>query len=192
MAPAALRKAGTAPDQLAWIERYAANPDATVTAAAEATGRWAERVDPGSAGAAWAAPGFDDSRWDTIAVPGQWERSGIAGLGGYDGIMWFRTGVTLTAAELASARDATLQLGRIDERDTVWINGVQVGASLLATDQRSYRIPAGLLRAGLNTIAVRVIDEMGGGGFSGPADALSLTLSASTRKIGRAVRWETV
>ena len=182
MSPAALRAAGASKDQLGWVERYAMNPDAAVAAAAAATDDWAERVDPGSTDAAWAAPGFDDNSWDRIAVPGQWERSGIDGLRGYDGIMWFRTRIALTAAEVASTQEATLHLGRIDERDTLWVNGVRVGATLVAAEQRSYRIPAGVLRAGDNIIAVRVIDEMGGGGFSGPSEALSLVLSATARK----------
>lgn len=182
MSPAALRTTGTSSEQLVWLDRYAADPAAALAAAVDATDRWAEQADPGSAGAAWAAPGFDDSSWDRIAVPGQWERSGVDGLGGYDGIMWFRTGVTLTAAELGDGKDVMLQLGRIDERDRVWINGMPVGAQLVAAEQRSYRIPAGVLRAGENSIAVRVIDEMGGGGFSSPADALALVLPGGARK----------
>lgn len=182
MSPAALRGSGASPEQLNWLDRYAADPVAALASAVDATDRWAARVDPGSAGAAWAAPGFDDSGWDRIAVPGQWERSGIAGLGGYDGIMWFRTGVTLTAAELGEGKDVVLQLGRIDERDRVWINGVPVGAQLVAAEQRNYSVPPGLLRAGENSIVVRVIDEMGGGGFSSPADALALVLPGGARK----------
>lgn len=182
MPPAALRGSGTSSEQLTWLDRYAADPAAALVAAVDATDRWAERGDPGSAGAAWAAPGFDDSGWDRIAVPGQWERSGIAGLGGYDGIMWFRTTVTLTTAELGDGKDVVLRLGRIDERDRVWINGVPVGAQLVAAEQRSYRVRADLLRAGQNSIVVRVIDEMGGGGFSGPADTLALALPGGVRK----------
>ncbi|WP_422056591.1 sialate O-acetylesterase [Sphingomonas sp.] len=182
MSPPALRTSGASPEQLGWLERYAADPVAALSAAVDATDRWAETADPGSAGAAWAAPGFADGDWDRIAVPGQWERSGIDGLAGYDGVMWFRTNLALTAAELGDGKDVVLQLGRIDERDRAWINGVPVGAQLVAAEQRSYRIPAGVLRAGENSIAVRVIDEMGGGGFSGPADALAVVLPGGARK----------
>ncbi len=182
MSPAALRSTGASAEQLGWLERYAADPTAALAAAVAATDRWAEQADPGSAGAAWAAPAFDDSGWETIAVPGQWERSGVAGLGGYDGVMWFRTGIDLTAAELGDGKGVVLELGRIDERDRVWINGVPVGAQLVAAEARSYRIPAGVLKAGRNSIAVRVIDEMGGGGFSSPADALALVLPGGARK----------
>lgn len=182
MPPAALRAAGAAPEQITLLERYAADPTSALSGAVEATDRWAARVDPGSIAAAWAKPGLDDSGWDRITVPGQWERSGIDGLGGYDGIMWFRTVLTLTAAELGDEKNIVLNLGRIDERDQVWINGVPVGAQVVAGETRSYRIPAGVLRAGGNDMAVRVIDEMGGGGFAGPASALSLVLPGGARK----------
>ena len=180
MSPEALRAGGAPADDLALLARYAAAPAATLAAAVDATDRWAERVDPGSARSAWAADTLDTSEWSRIAVPGQWERSGIDGLGAFDGIMWFRTSVDLTAAE--AAKPAMVQLGRIDERDRLWINGIPVGASLIAADRRSYRLPAGLLRAGANSVTVRVIDEMGGGGFSGPADALALVLQDGGRK----------
>lgn len=182
MSPAALSSTGASAEQLNWLDRYAADPAAALAAAVAATDRWAEQADPGSAAAAWAAPEFDDSGWETIAVPGQWERSGVAGLGGYDGVMWFRTGIDLTTAELGDGKSVVLELGRIDERDRVWINGVPVGAQLVAAEARSYRIPAGVLKAGRNSIAVRVIDEMGGGGFSSPADALALVLPGGARK----------
>lgn len=182
MAPAALRLAGASAEQLGWLQSYAADPEAALAAAVAATDRWAEQTDPGSEGAAWAAPGFDDGGWDPIAVPGQWERSGVAELGGYDGVMWFRTGIDLTAAELGDGTGVVLELGRIDERDRMWINGVPVGAQLVAAEARSYRVPAGVLKAGRNSIAVRVIDEMGGGGFSSPADALALALPGGARK----------
>ncbi len=182
MPPTALRAADTAPEEITMLERYAADPTSAIAAAVEATDSWAARVDPGSVAAAWAQPGFDDSGWDRMTVPGQWERSGIDGLGSYDGIMWFRTALTLAAAELGDETDIVLNLGRIDERDRVWVNGVPVGAQVVAGEPRSYRIPPGVLRAGRNEIAVRVIDEMGGGGFAGPANVLSLALSGGVRK----------
>lgn len=172
MPPAALRTAGTPEMQLKWLSRYAADPKGTLAAVATATDRWAEKIDPGSAAGGWSAAGFDDSSWQTMAVPGQWERAGIEGLGGFDGIMWFRTTLTLTAEQ--ARQGATLHLGRIDERDRVWVNGAPVGASVSASDLRAYRLPAGTLRPGANVIAVRVIDEMGGGGFNGPSNVLKL------------------
>ncbi|WP_447725123.1 sialate O-acetylesterase [Sphingomonas koreensis] len=187
MPPAALRAAGTPGTQLEWLSRYAADQTATLAAAATATDRWAERVEPGSAAAGgWSTDAFDDRDWPHIAVPGQWERTGIDGLGGFDGIMWFRTTVTLTAEQAGQA--ATLHLGRIDERDRAWVNGRPVGANVSASELRAYRLPPGLLRTGANVIAVRVIDEMGGGGFSSPANLLKLAFEGG-RDVPLAGSW---
>lgn len=173
MPPQALQASGTPAPALATLSAYAADPAVARRQVLEATDRWAEAADPGSAPAApWSALDVDDARWSRMAVPGQWERSGIAGLGGYDGVMWFRTTVTLTPEQAAAG--ATLNLGRIDERDRAWMNGIAVGATLTAAENRAYAVPPGTLRAGTNVIAVRVIDEMGGGGFSSPASALTL------------------
>ncbi len=175
MSPAALRAGGTDPAAVQALADYATDPAAAITRATAQTDQWAMRNDPGSAAAnSWHRAEFDDRNWGMMAVPGQWERSGTAGLAGYDGVMWFRRDVELTAQQ--AARAATILLGRIDERDTVWINEQPVGATLAAAAARAYAVPPGVLRAGRNSIAVRVIDEMGGGGFSSPAAALALDL----------------
>ena len=79
-------------------------------------------------------------------------------------------------------QDLTLTLGAIDDYDTTFINGVEVGHTENWMAPRSYKIPAGLTRAGRNVIAVRVLDTSGLGGFSGPAAAMKL------RKPGRRTR----
>ncbi len=67
-----------------------------------------------------------------------------------------------------------LHLGPIDDRDTTWINGVQVGAMNEFNASRDYKIPAGVVKAGRNTIAIRVLDTGGGGGVYGNADQLKI------------------
>lgn len=52
----------------------------------------------------WRTPEFDDRDWDSIPVTQQWELSGYEGM---DGIAWYRTTFTLTAAEAK----AGVQLG---------------------------------------------------------------------------------
>jgi sialate O-acetylesterase len=187
MSPAALRAGGTAAAEIQLLADYAADPGAAVASAIEGTDQWAARTDPGSAEAnGWHHADFDDRGWATMPVPGQWERSGAAGLAGYDGVMWFRRDIDLTTPQ--SARGATLALGRIDERDRVWVNGQRLGATLGAAADRQYAVPPGMLRAGRNSIAVRVIDEAGGGGFSSAPEALALDLGASG-KVSLAGPW---
>ncbi|MGY1521986.1 sialate O-acetylesterase [Luteimonas sp. A482] len=117
---------------------------------------------------AWHAAGLDTSGWDDMAVPGLWE---AAGWNGMDGVAWYRTTFTLDAEQ--ARRGLTIGVGRIDDSDTTWVNGVEVGQTQLQYDlPRVYAVPAAALRAGVNEIAVRVTDNGGGGGIHGPAQEL--------------------
>jgi sialate O-acetylesterase len=76
-----------------------------------------------------------------------------------------------------------LKLGAIDDFDTTYFNGERVGSTgpdtpNAWTAQRSYRVPGALVRAGRNTVAVRVFDRVGGGGFGG--GEMSLAPSGAT------------
>jgi sialate O-acetylesterase len=71
-----------------------------------------------------------------------------------------------------AGKDLTLKLGAIDDFDTTYFNGERVGSTgpdtpNAWTAQRLYRVPGSLVRAGRNTVAVRVFDRVGGGGFGG-------------------------
>lgn len=126
---------------------------------------------------AWAAEKLDDSGWDTLPVPSDWEAVGYFDM---DGIGWYRTQFTLSAAE--AARGVSLGLGRIDDSERSYVNGHLVGQMDLAWDTaRVYPVPATVLHAGSNTIAVRVDDSGGGGGIAGAASELYVQLADGTR-----------
>lgn len=118
----------------------------------------------------WAAPGLDLSGWREMEVPGLWED---AGLGGLDGVVWYRR--TFTLSEAQAGQDAMLKLGPIDDSDRTWINGQEVGATMneYAKD-REYQVDASVLRPGENTLVVRIEDYRGGGGFWGSPEAMVL------------------
>src|SRR5258708_32040260 len=63
-----------------------------------------------------------------------------------------------------------LDLGRIDDIDTAWVNGVRVGSGDAWDQPRFYPLAAGTLHEGSNIIAVRVLDTGGGGGMWGPPE----------------------
>src|SRR5215207_2648387 len=136
-----------------------------------AQAEWASKyvaADPGNKGEAqgYAKPGHDLAGWKKMALPQLWESAGLD----VDGVVWFRRELEVPSAW--AGKDLTLKLGAIDDFDTTYFNGERVGsvgadtpnASVL---QRSYRVPGSLVRAGRNTLAVRVYDRMGGGGFGG-------------------------
>ncbi len=121
----------------------------------------------------WAAARFDDRDWEAATLPGLWETGGYAGM---DGIGWYRAEFTLSAAQAAQA--GTLGVGRIDDSDRTFVNGVQVGATTMAWNTpRLYPLPAGQLHAGRNVVAVRVEDLGGGGGIHGEAAELFVRLA---------------
>ena len=73
----------------------------------------------------------------------------------------------------------TLRLGPVDDGDTTYFNGVEVGRTEAGNGSwdkpRVYDVPAALVRAGDNVVAVRVFDQIGPGGFKGQPDAIMLT-----------------
>lgn len=129
------------------------------------------KQDPGEA-AGWQRATFDDSEWATMHLPGVWEQRGLPD---YDGVVWFRRAVDIPE-ELADAK-LRLTLGAIDDMDTVWFNGQRIGGLEVPgrwRTPRTYEVPADVVKAGANVIAVRVVDQWGGGGFVGPAEQMRL------------------
>ena len=115
--------------------------------------------------------------WKPVPAIASWETWG-GPLAGFDGMVWFRKEVTLSAEE--AARSATLELGAIDDQDQTWVNGHLLGGKAMWDAPRRYSIPAGVLHAGRNQIVVNAYDTGGNGGFSGPADLLRLAFADGT------------
>jgi sialate O-acetylesterase len=124
---------------------------------------WFVANDAGSAeGRAWSDAALDTVAWKTTPVPGLWEDAGEPDL---NGVVWLRKTFDLPSGAAKAA--AELQLGMIDDIDTTWVNGVKVGATAGYNLVRKYSVPAGVLKAGRNVVAVRVLDTGGGGGIWG-------------------------
>ena len=118
--------------------------------------------------------------WKPMPSASYWEGWGDPSFKEYNGLVWARRKVTLTAAE--AAKGATLSLGVIDDADETFVNGVAVGNSFGWDLKRHYKLPAKLLRAGDNEILVAIADSWGYGGFQGPGDALRLTIEGGEAK----------
>jgi sialate O-acetylesterase len=128
------------------------------------TTKWYTRLqqaDQGLTGAKkWFDPTYDASTWSVMELPNFWKDQG---LGDVNGVVWFRKEVNVPAS--MAGKPAPLLLGRIVDRDSVYVNGVFVGAIGYQYPPRRYEVPAGILREGKNTIVVRVINSSGHGGF---------------------------
>lgn len=114
-----------------------------------------------------AKPSFRDDEWLSASLPGPWENNGLPE---FDGFAWYRR--TITIPENWVGSELTLSLGPIDDNEVTWFNGEMIGATEGAGIPRKYTIPARLVRKGLATIAVRVTDTGGLGGFTGSEQEL--------------------
>jgi sialate O-acetylesterase len=138
---------------------------------------WWQAHDPGvGASPTWQAQAATGRDWAGIRAPGPWEESGVEPLRAFDGLVWLRRDFELSPA--SAGLPATLALGLIDDWDTVWVNGEPVGQTQGWRTERRYIVPAGLLQAGRNRVAVRILDAGAGGGFVGGAP-LALELDSS-------------
>lgn len=111
---------------------------------------------------AWAQPDLDVSNWKDIEVPGSIESRGL----NIDGAVWFRKDVDLPASW--AGRGAAIYLGPISDNDIVFVNGEKVGTTQNNWRSwvfRNYKIPAKLVKAGRNVVAVRIFNAIGNGGF---------------------------
>jgi len=121
----------------------------------------------------------DRSKWTPApAELTPWESWGVPALSSYNGMVWYRARVKLTKAQAKQA--ATLTLGQIDEVDLSFVNGRAVGSSPCC-GERTYALPANVLRAGDNLVVVNVLDTYASGGMYGPAEKRALTLADGTK-----------
>ncbi len=125
--------------------------------------------DPGISAAATAViagqPG--PTRSQELALPGPWEEFGGAWRD-MDGEGVFQR--TLEIPEAWRNRPLLLSLGVLDDFDTVFVDGVKVGATAGDTPRwwtvpRHYEIPGTLTAMPTIRITVRIWDNFGGGGF---------------------------
>jgi len=157
------------PDFEAAVARMDAQRGATGSLAQQMTA-WYAKNDPGVAGK-WSDPGTDTSAWPTMTLPVLIQDAGIPELSQFNGIVWFRKTIDLPAD--AAGKDVVLHF-MADDNDTTWINGTRMGATEGFMTPRAYHVPTGVLKAGPNLIAVRVLDTGGKGGIYGSPAGLSL------------------
>ncbi len=147
-----------------------------------------EKVRAGNAGykdgkPVWNAVDLDDSDWHKINNPTRWETAGYPDL---DGIMWYRKSVNIPSSMAKS--DLILSLDLINDNDITWFNGVEVGRTNGADKARKYKIPASIVKAGKNVIAVSVQDIGYSGGLWGKKSKLYIE-GRGGKKISLSGEW---
>lgn len=121
--------------------------------------RWNTSLYQGDAGlheaTPWYAANYNDKDWKTVDLfSTDW---GTNGLNPINGSHWFRKEVEVP--QDWNGKEATLRLGCIVDADSVYVNGTFVGTISYQYPPRIYTIPAGVLKAGKNTVTIRLISN---------------------------------
>ena len=126
---------------------------------------------------------FNGENLPEIKQPLIWENQGYANL---DGIVWLRKTIFLKEEDLQN--DAKIYLGRIDDNDETYFNGVKIGGINQYDADRIYTLPKNILKLGKNIIAIKVTDTGGGGGMWSEDEIVKLVTSKNT--ISLAGNWK--
>lgn len=125
-------------------------------------GVWQARVDPRDAGlrAGWQQP---DATFDRqFRVPLPWQVADPS-LRQYAGVVWYRREIAVP--DRWAGQKVVVRFGAVDDRATVWLNGVELGDHEGGYTPFELTIPPTALRADANVLTVRVED---------PADVRSI------------------
>jgi sialate O-acetylesterase len=131
---------------------------------------------------------FNDINWKEMNLPSLWEKTEI---GNFDGVIWFRKKIVIP--DSWKNQELVLNLGPIDDMDRTYVNGKLVGAyesEGLWQKVRSYLVQREVVQSNELTIAIRVLDNQGGGGLYGKPEQLSIHPVNSFETISLAGRWK--
>lgn len=108
----------------------------------------------------WYSEEYRDNDWREIQLPGSLRGTELEPI---RGAIWLRKEIDLP--EHMHGKEGKLILGTVIDADDTYINGVLIGNTGYLYPPRRYNIPKGLLKAGKNTITVRMIMTQNIGGF---------------------------
>lgn len=131
----------------------------------------------------WYENKIDPSDWVLFHNPQEWNRTELEGV---EGVVWFKYNLNIIC--LDTLEQSKVSLGTIDDNETTWINGIQVGKTKGYNIERYYDVPTSILKEGKNTIIVRVQNESGEAGFTANAD--KMFLQVGDNKYSLVGEWE--
>ncbi len=111
-------------------------------------------------GEEWYSIQIKDRQWKEMQLPDFWNNSEI---GDANGVVWFRKDITIPNQWIG--KKASLWLGRMVDQDYVYVNGIYVGSTGYQYPPRKYLVKDSILTTGVNTIAIRLINQRAKGGF---------------------------
>jgi sialate O-acetylesterase len=104
----------------------------------------------------WKSINLNDSNWQQVNMPGYIDNTQA-------GAVWLRK--EFTVPQSMTGKNAKLELGRIVDADSVFINGKFVGNTTYQYPPRRYEFASTILQEGKNIIVVKLITNNVRGGF---------------------------
>ena len=90
----------------------------------------------------WYRPSYNSELWKQMFQPQEWSNTELAS---FDGVAWFR--YEFYMSDMDAGESGILSLGKVDDNDITWINGIKIGETEGAGYDRIYEIPSGVLLA---------------------------------------------
>ncbi|WP_379920682.1 sialate O-acetylesterase [Erythrobacter sp. R86502] len=167
------REGDAAMDQLGL---YARDPYAATQAFAPQWFDWWRKADGGRE--PWRNPASLD--WKPIPQFSFWNQWTGTGLDtDANANVWLKQTITLTPEQASG--DGSLAIGAIDDMDMTFVNGHPVGYTFGWGVERTYRVPAKHLKAGVNTILIAANNSWDTGGFFAGPERLHFTAANGAR-----------
>ena len=115
-------------------------------------GEWKFKTDPYAKGESsnWFAAGLNDSAWDLMSVPGNWDLKNE--YASYVGKAWYRKNITVNADW--KSRTVRLLFDGVNFDSKIWVNGQLVGTNNIGYLPFEFDVSKLLNYGGLNTITV--------------------------------------
>ena len=120
------------------------------------------------------------------SAPGRWiDEKKDGELTKLRGSVWLLKTVDIPAA--CTGKEIKVYLGTLVDADDTYVNGIKIGETGYRYPPRRYRIPAGVLHEGKNTIVIRLIANARSGGF---VPEMPYYLSLGDEKISLEGKWQ--
>ena len=129
-----------------------------------------------------------NAKSEAVSLPDLWSRGSLEG---FDGVVDYTRTVALP--EALRGKELLLELGAIDDMDTIFWNGARIAGSERAgvwSTPRRYTVPQSVTDHDEVTLRIRVIDTGGEGGFSSPKETLQLRLASGAESVPLAGTWQ--
>lgn len=174
-------------EEVKTIESDTLSEEAKIRAREKSMAEWPDKiervlVDKGTLDHGFQHPDYKSDNWQTMSLPTLWEDAGL----NLDGVVWFSREINIP--ESWQGEDLLLSLGKINDYDITWFNGVRVGRGIDVSELRKYKVPGSIVVPGKNRIVVEVLDIGNVGGMYGPADEMKL--ESATGSIPLTGKWK--